>query len=320
MKVSIIIPVYKVEAYLDECVASVVGQSYKNLEIILVDDGSPDRCPAMCDSWAEKDSRINVIHKSNGGLSDARNVGLDVCTGSYVLFLDSDDYLTTTAVEELVETATSNNADIVVYNFFRDSIQENAGSETISKIDKETAFINMAIYPNYIMAQLKLYRKEIFNVLCFEKGRLHEDEFICHKVFNAATNIFVYDKSLYYYRQTPNSIVTSRPKLKNLTDSFAALEERLKFLQTNNYAKAYLANERRLYTVFFAFYPEIRAKDIDEKQAKNAIRHRIKTILPVLKRNPFITERGYKLSLLGMSVSVELTMMLLKFKRRLFNR
>ena len=95
-KISIIIPVYKVEKYLDKCVESVVNQTYKNLEIILVDDGSPDNCPKMCDEWAEKDKRIKVIHKENGGLSDARNFGIEKATGDYLMFLDSDDYLDVT--------------------------------------------------------------------------------------------------------------------------------------------------------------------------------------------------------------------------------
>jgi len=317
MKVSVIIPVYKVESYLDECVASVVDQSYKDLEIILVDDGSPDCCPEMCDSWATKDPRINVIHKPNGGLSDARNSGLDVCSGAYVLFLDSDDYLAKTAIEELVHVASSSNADIVIYNLFRESTHENTGSGDVSKIDKETAFINIAIYPNYIMAQLKLYRKEIFDNLRFDKGRLHEDEFICHKVFDVATNIYAYEKKLYYYRQTPNSIITSKPGMKNLTDSLAAVEERLEFLKSKNYTEAYTANERRLYTVFFAYYPDIVAHSVEDKQTKERIKRRVKTIIPCLRKNRFITERGYKLALLGMSVSIEFTMTMLRLKRLL---
>ena len=91
--VSVIVPVYKVEKYLDKCIESIVGQTYENLEIILVDDGSPDNCPTMCDEWAQKDSRIKVIHKENGGLSSARNAGLDACTGDYIGFVDSDDWI-----------------------------------------------------------------------------------------------------------------------------------------------------------------------------------------------------------------------------------
>ena len=99
--ISIIVPVYKVEKYLDKCVESIVEQTYKNLEIILVDDGSPDNCSAMCDEWAQKDSRIKVIHKENGGLSSARNAGLDACTGEYIYFLDSDDYIADNCIETL---------------------------------------------------------------------------------------------------------------------------------------------------------------------------------------------------------------------------
>lgn len=102
LKVSVIIPVYKVEKYLDKCVESVVNQSYKNLEIILVDDGSPDNCPQMCDEWAKKDNRIKVIHKENGGVSSARNKGLEIAKGEYIQFVDSDDYLETTYTEKLV--------------------------------------------------------------------------------------------------------------------------------------------------------------------------------------------------------------------------
>ena len=91
--ISVIIPIYNVEAYLDECIASVIAQTYSNLEIILVDDGSPDNCPQMCDEWAAKDSRIRVIHKENGGLSDARNAGIDIATGEYIAFVDSDDWI-----------------------------------------------------------------------------------------------------------------------------------------------------------------------------------------------------------------------------------
>ena len=101
MKFSIIVPIYKVEEYLDRCVESLIRQTEKDIEIILVDDGSPDSCPAMCDEWAKKDERIRVVHKENGGLSDARNAGLNIATGEYVLFVDSDDYVAENACESL---------------------------------------------------------------------------------------------------------------------------------------------------------------------------------------------------------------------------
>ena len=111
-KISVIVPVYKVEAYLDKCVRSIMDQTYRNLEIILVDDGSPDDCPAMCDAWAEKDSRIRVIHKENGGLSDARNAGMAVATGEYIGFIDSDDYIAPDMYRLLLERMTADGSDI----------------------------------------------------------------------------------------------------------------------------------------------------------------------------------------------------------------
>lgn len=107
--ISVIVPVYKVEAYLGPCVESVIAQTYRNLEIILIDDGSPDRCPEMCDAWAQKDSRIKVIHKENGGVSLARNVGLDAATGDYVMFVDSDDLIVSNIVETLLDSCQRNN-------------------------------------------------------------------------------------------------------------------------------------------------------------------------------------------------------------------
>ena len=111
--ISVIVPIYNVEKYLERCVESIINQTYKNLEIILVDDGSPDNCPQMCDDYAKKDSRIKVVHKKNGGLSDARNAGMKVATGEYVSFIDSDDYISLDFYETLLETIVDNDSDIV---------------------------------------------------------------------------------------------------------------------------------------------------------------------------------------------------------------
>ncbi len=110
--ISVIVPVYKVEAYLNRCVESIVNQSYSNLEIILVDDGSPDRCPEMCDVWSQKDKRIKVIHKENGGLSDARNAGMAIATGTYIGFVDSDDWIDRDFYEKLLLTLKENHAQL----------------------------------------------------------------------------------------------------------------------------------------------------------------------------------------------------------------
>lgn len=115
LKVSVVVPVYNVEPYLDRCVESIVNQTYKNLEIILVDDGSPDGCPALCDEWAKKDARIRVIHKQNAGAGMARNTGIEQATGEYVFFFDADDYVDLTTVEKCVESAVENGSDVVLY-------------------------------------------------------------------------------------------------------------------------------------------------------------------------------------------------------------
>ena len=112
--VSVIVPVYKVERYLEQCLVSIVHQSYRNLEILLVDDGSPDNCPQLCDMWAQRDSRIHVIHKPNGGLSDARNAGLRQAHGDLVAFVDSDDWLALDMIEKMTDAMLRNQADMVV--------------------------------------------------------------------------------------------------------------------------------------------------------------------------------------------------------------
>ena len=117
-KISVIVPVYKVEKFLDRCVESIVGQTYENLEIILVDDGSPDNCPSMCDKWAEKDSRIKVIHKENGGVSSARNAALDAATGDFIGFVDSDDWIEPDMYESLMMRIDETGKDIAVCSYY----------------------------------------------------------------------------------------------------------------------------------------------------------------------------------------------------------
>ena len=142
--VSVIVPIYKVEKYLDDCVRSIVNQSYQNLEIILIDDGSPDKCPQMCDNWKAQDARIIVIHKENEGLGMARNTGLDIAKGTFVYFLDSDDYLLLNAIQQLVEVAIKENADIVGSGLYR---IDDKGNQKV----------------HYIPAEYRVYREDEIN-------------------------------------------------------------------------------------------------------------------------------------------------------------
>ena len=166
-KVSIIIPIYNVEKYLRKCVDSVICQTYKNLEIILVDDGSPDSCPEICDSYVDLDSRIKVIHKQNGGLSDARNTGIDMSSGEYITFVDSDDYIENDMIEILISTLEENHCDISTCNnliVHSDNIVTIAPEQNITRIlATENALENLFYKKDIsVMATAKLYKKSLF--------------------------------------------------------------------------------------------------------------------------------------------------------------
>ena len=169
--ISVIIPVYKVERYLDACVTSVVGQTYPDLEIILVDDGSPDNCPALCDAWAAKDTRIRVIHRSNGGLSAARNSGLDVCTGDYIAFVDSDDRLEPETLERALRAQQRSGADLVLFHYLcTDENDQPLPDRTPADREEEALtppqfwekfFASGDACTYYVVAWNKLYRAEL---------------------------------------------------------------------------------------------------------------------------------------------------------------
>lgn len=220
---SIIIPVYKVEAYLDECVQSVCHQTYQNLEIILVDDGSPDACPDMCDRYAKYDTRIKVIHKKNGGLSDARNAGLEIATGDYIGFVDSDDCIDEKMYETLLHKIESYRTDIVSCkfvnygkgNFLSNNVDiQNGYSEGLTLTFKEYfAWVVEGKLDN--ASWNKLYRKQILTER-FKKGRNNEDYLFFAQLAknNPNATISFIDGSYYKYRQQrEGSICTDNVRL-----------------------------------------------------------------------------------------------------------
>lgn len=232
-KISIIVPVYNVEKFLDICIKSIINQSYRNLEIILVDDGSPDNCPKICDFYAEKDDRVIVIHKTNGGLSDARNSGLHIATGDYFLFVDSDDMIHEQFCEYLVKTAQKYKADIVscdllIFDNYNDIENLNCNCENIT----EEIFENKKALIEYLQASrfrkiyhglcMKIYKKELFNNLEFEKGRLHEDVFITYKLLDKSNKTIITNAPYYFYYQNQSSICHNFKK-KNFEDMYDAL-------------------------------------------------------------------------------------------------
>ena len=238
--ISIIVPIYKVEQYLKRCVDSLINQTYRNLEIILVDDGSPDRCGEICDEYAKNDSRVKAIHKPNGGLSDARNKGLDVATGDYVMFVDSDDWLDLVTCEAIIKVATKYDAGLVVFGVknvydnghYKDFLPRCDGP--ISKTESIKALIyNIPQSGIFNYACNKLYSKELFNELRFEKGRLAEDQGLTYKLIHYANRVAICREVFYNYYQRDGSISKRKFNPKQIVDRTTLWMERLEFIKKN---------------------------------------------------------------------------------------
>lgn len=235
--ISVIIPIYNVEPYLSDCIESIIKQTYTNLEIILVDDGSPDKCGDICDMYAEKDSRITVIHKKNGGLSDARNAGLDIATGKYVTFIDSDDAVALDMVEYLYEMLCESNADITVCQpeIFSDDIPEikwqDRRIETITGSEKCLEYYFKTRYVQSV-AWGKLYKKDMFEYVRYPFGKMHEDEFTTYRLISLANRISVGFSKKYFYRIRSGSIMREIFSMRNLDGIEAAIEIK-KYIDTN---------------------------------------------------------------------------------------
>lgn len=239
--ISVIVPVYNVEKYIGKCIDSIIAQTYDNLEIIIVDDGSADSCPQICDEYAVKDSRIKVIHKANGGLSDARNAGIDASCGDYIGFVDSDDCIEPDMYEKLYNALVSGNADMAVSNFtyvddgYNPIEERNAlmpvkdevisAKEALGRTLKEKGWY-------YVTAWNKLYKRALFDEVRFPVGRIHEDEFIVHRIYGSADRVACVSDSCYLYVQRSGSIMKTKYSIKNL-DGIKALEERFDYCMDN---------------------------------------------------------------------------------------
>lgn len=236
--ISVIVPIYKVEKYLASCVNSLKEQTYRNLEIILVDDGSPDKSGEMCDAFAEQDNRIVVVHKPNGGLSDARNAGIEVAKGDYLLFLDSDDTLHKETLEILWTNLKENGAEISVcdYRAFYEGteIDKNLPSQNLEVWDNVQA-LQQIFNPQYgtqmVISTNKLFQKNLFDGIRFPVGKIHEDEFTTYKLLHRAERIVYTDLKLYYYLQREDSLTGNgkiSPQYFHVLDAF---DERSSFLE-----------------------------------------------------------------------------------------
>lgn len=308
-KISVIIPVYNVEAYVEKCIRSVMGQTYENLEIWLIDDGSTDKSGEICEKCAGEDSRIRVLHKENGGLSDARNAGIDRAAGDFITFIDSDDYIDRTYVEQLLRLIAKTGADIAVCNFKEvleagDLKPENSEVENLKPEIEASEGKNTEKYklltrqealeqyfgelPEQVtVAWGKLYPIGYFKKIRFPKGKLHEDEFTTYRLLYRAQQIVYTEQKLYCYLQRSDGITGSRFKLRNL-DAIEAFEERMEFLKKEGLETLYkktlvrtMDYYKKDYFLLKMYYPEEkeRAAELKKKFAKTYRSN--KKILPI---------------------------------------
>ena len=287
-KISVIVPVYKVEPYLDKCVSSIVNQTYTNLEIILVDDGSPDNCPAMCDAWAERDRRIRVIHKPNGGLSDARNVGMTAATGELMAFVDSDDYLAPDMYEHLYQRMLQDESDISacgVQMVWEDGTPPRMLTcQGSCVLDREDA-MRSVIEESWLKQPVwyKLYKTALVRDILFPKGKYHEDVFWSYQAVGRAQRVSVSDHIGYYYLQRGGSIMGEGYSLKRL-DAVEAKVQRCAYIQERFPALSPLAVKDLWFTCIYQGQLALRA--LDKTEAEKILAH----FENVMERHPFQME------------------------------
>ncbi len=237
--ISVVIPVYNVEKYIDKCVDSIINQTYKNLEIILVDDGSTDRSGQKCDEWAKIDSRIKVLHKQNGGLSDARNYGIKEANGVYIGFVDSDDYVDLEMYDILLSNLKKFDADISVCS--RVIVPENSNQQGI-KLNEPLCFSSRDMIKDLFVSNKytlhaawdKLYKRELFLNIEFPVGRLFEDAAIMYKVFESASKIVTTKAQLYYYVQRYGSISNCDYNSKKVMHQFENRMNAIEYYKSND--------------------------------------------------------------------------------------
>jgi len=336
--VSIIVPVYNIEDYIEECLNSIIDQSYENIEIILVDDGSVDKSSDICDRYSSKDKRIKVIHKKNGGLSDARNRGIKESSGEYLSFVDGDDYLDKDFIKMLLELLLKNNADISVCEYFKyDGINikkktKNTGSNTFNNIEAiKDIFAPSSICE--VMTWNKLYKKKLFidNDISFPEGKIHEDNFTTYKLFYYSQKITYSNKPLYYYRQRLNSIMSSQDIR---LDAIEASLETEKFIKQENIP---LLNELEAYQLTLLINIFNKIIDLDKINPKTwkkvyswiskrnmkllrnstiSVRHKALVVILLLGIHPYkILRKSFTLkSINSKTVLINLILLFLKYK------
>lgn len=291
--VSVVIPVYKVEKYLPDCIESVIHQTYENLEILPVDDCSPDGCGAICDAYAGKDARIRPLHRSaNGGLSAARNTGIDAAAGEYLFFVDSDDWIAPDTIECLLEKMESYGADCCAGGCVT-VIEEEDGSLLYRKRahvkehcdSAKEAMERLLLHES--SACNRLYRREAFSKLRFPEGRINEDEPVVLRLYAQMERIVFLDKDTYFYRKRKNSITTSDFSLKKL-DCVKNSRENLVFVKKNNPDLIPAAEFKYIKTLLWCYVNAWKLKTKEAEQARYKLRRAIRKNRKRALKNPYL--------------------------------
>lgn len=237
-KVTIIIPIYNVEAYLERCIQSIRKQTYSNIEVLLIDDGSTDESKSICMKYVTQDQRFTYFYKDNGGLSDARNYGLDRASGEYLVFVDSDDFIEPTYIEDLYDLMVATHSDVTMCGF--DVVNEHNQVISVERIKHETQVVtgkyilSRALDEDgyqVVVAWNKMYRRSLFKTLRFESDRLYEDEFLNFVLFWDVANVAILDTVEYHYAVRQNSIKTSPMSKKKVYDSIELYTKRNLFYE-----------------------------------------------------------------------------------------
>ena len=272
-EISIIVPVYQVEKYLNECIDSILAQTFTDFELILVDDGSPDNCPALCDAAAEKDSRVRVIHKINGGVSTARNAGLDAAQGNWIGFVDPDDFVDKTYYEKMLHAAVQAGAEMSACNILRleedktlNSYQERCLKNEV--LPREEIAHRIQLLP-FRMVMTRLCRREVFEGVRFPEGKNYEDAFTTPDVLEHVTKVACVAEPLYQYRLRPGSIMRAAVTLKNMEEihaNYVLFQYTMKYQKYDEACLQYTVTKR----IFQSLKKSLPPKDRENEQVQQA--------------------------------------------------
>lgn len=304
-KISVIVPVYNVEQYLERCVDSIISQTYTNLEIILVNDGSTDNSGKLCDELAKKDERIRVIHKENGGLSDARNRGIDEAESDLVGFIDSDDYIDSDMYEVLLKNLNNTDADLsmcALYDVYNNTPEAQVTNKETWKLSSEQA-IKMVMEAKIlsVTAVNKLYRKSLFTDLKFEVGKIAEDAFIMIKLLDKCEKIVATNEKKYYYVHRENSITTQKFSTKFL-NVIEAYEQNSNIILEKYPKLKDVAQTRMNWAYFYVLDRLLLDDNYNDKELENKLISYLKNYRKDILNDPLFT-KGRKIGFIALLLS-----------------